>query len=103
MKKMTLDLDSLAVESFDTTSGALSARGTVRGHDTIGEPVQTDGKTCLCPATSVCILTVDYPTCVVTACNNATCTCPPATGATCDQESCQYTLCNWTCDRIQCA
>jgi hypothetical protein len=32
MKKMTLSLDALQVESFDTAAGR-PARGTVRGHD----------------------------------------------------------------------
>lgn len=100
MKKMTLDLDSLVVESFDTSS-RLAGRGTIQGHDS-WEPVQSVGKTaCLCPVTSVCIQTVDYATCVVTACNDVTCTCQPDTiyGDSCDQATCRLTLCVNTCAR----
>jgi hypothetical protein len=103
MKKMTLDLDALTVESFDTSADLFRERGTVRGHDTIGEPAQSQKPTqCLCPPTSICINTVDTPTCVVTACNDVTCTCPPATGPTCEQPSCRWTLCDFSCD-IHCA
>ena len=100
MKKMTLDIDSLAVESFDTSSG-LAGRGTVRGHDTV-EPVQSRFKTeCLCPVTSFCIVTDDDPSCAVTLCNDVTCACPGPTevGPTCDELSCYLTQCLNTCAR----
>jgi len=102
MKKMMLDLESLVVESFDTSSG-MAGRGTVRGHDS-WEPAQSQGKAtaCLCPVTSVCLQSVDDVTCVVTACNDVTCTCPPNTGASCDEDTCRHTQCNWSCD-IRCA
>ncbi|HET7228685.1 MAG TPA: hypothetical protein VFJ16_01650 [Longimicrobium sp.] len=32
MRKVQLNLDTLAVESFDTSSAALKSRGTVQGH-----------------------------------------------------------------------
>jgi hypothetical protein len=32
MKKLSLDLDRLAVESFDTAAGVKTERGTVQGH-----------------------------------------------------------------------
>ena len=36
MKKVTLSLDALQVESFETTAARRAARGTVRGHaDTV--------------------------------------------------------------------
>ena len=34
MRKLTLDLDSLDVQSFDPTPEPVAARGTVRGHAT---------------------------------------------------------------------
>lgn len=36
MKKLSLDLDTLAVESFDTEPARRAARGTVRGFDSLG-------------------------------------------------------------------
>ncbi|HEX6039479.1 hypothetical protein [Longimicrobium sp.] len=58
MKKLALDLDSLAVESFQTDA-ATDGRGTVQGHDatrladTCGcSPRPTDGCTIGCPYTS---------------------------------------------------
>ena len=33
MRKIHLDIDDLAVESFDTAKGEGAAAGTVRGHD----------------------------------------------------------------------
>lgn len=50
MKKLSLDLDALAVESFDTVDEASRQAGTVRGHDvsdtTCGQRV------CGCPSGS---------------------------------------------------
>jgi|GEM_PF-378334 len=101
MKKMTLDLDSLAVESFDTSAG-VAGRGTVRGHDTVVEPVQSQKNTqCLCPVTSICIVTDDDASCGQTLCNQNTCACPGPTevGPSCDQISCYLTQCLNTCAR----
>ena len=63
MKKLSLEIEALAVESFDTTAAASGRPGTVRGHDDslIGggddpmptPPVEVDACTCndscLCP------------------------------------------------------
>lgn len=99
--KIKLNPDELSVESFTPFTGE-SGRGTVQGY---GDPVQSGPRAtaCLCPATSVCIPTVNDQTCVVTACNDVTCTCPPATGPTCDQDTCGPTRCDFTCDRVECA
>lgn len=56
MKKLTLDLDSLAVESFQTAE-ASAERGTVQGHatrraDSCGCVPPSDGCTIGCPYTS---------------------------------------------------
>ncbi len=110
MNKMKLDLDSLFVESFDTSSGP-EGRGTVRGHDTLMEPVQSAGRwtACICPPTSICIDTDNDASCAVTLCNDVTCacpsagvscTCPPPTGATCNEYSCAWTLCDHTCGKV---
>lgn len=97
MMKLKLNPDDLRVESF-TPLSAESGYGTVQAYGV--DPVQSGPKRtmCLCPATSLCIPTVDAQTCVVTACNDFTCTCPPATGPTCDQDSCIPTFCAYTCD-----
>lgn len=50
MKKLTLDIDRLSVESFPTTAGDEAARGTVHGHDdTIESEWCTLPKTCSHP------------------------------------------------------
>lgn len=49
MKKLTLDLDTLSVDSFPTSSADETARGTVRGHDTIESEWCTMPKTCSRP------------------------------------------------------
>jgi len=91
MKKMTLDLDSLSVESFDTAAG-LAGRGTVRGLDSWTEPQEPDtiAATCGCPPAGT----------GQTACGQATCdaTCFCASNqATCGEYSCWRT-CQNTCD-----
>jgi len=66
MKKLSLELESLAVDSFDTTSAARDERGTVRGNDSEGEsdvpvptpPVYADD--CTCRATDLCPSAVYY-------------------------------------------
>lgn len=96
MKKIRLELDSLAVESFDT-SPVHTERGTVRAHGTRSEPVDhletqfTYCGTCFCLGTDN------------TACGQATCaTCPPPPTAagdpTCAVASCGLTYCVDTCD-----
>ena len=75
MKKMRLDLDSLAVQSFDTSPEGRAERGTVRGLDSATEPQEPDSiaATCECP--------------------------PPATNYTaCGQFTCGQFTCQWTCD-----
>lgn len=52
MRKLRLDLDELAVESFDTSLGAAQRAGTVRGNadaDAVGaaEPADTYRQTCM--------------------------------------------------------
>ena len=61
MKKLSLELEALAVESFDTTAAGTGPRGTVRGLDSghggddpmPTPPVEIDACTCndscLCP------------------------------------------------------
>jgi hypothetical protein len=69
MKKLTLQVESLVVESFDTSRMPAADRGTVRGRDSWTEPQEPDTivATCGCP--------------------------PPNTGASCGAASCQ-----WSCD-----
>ncbi len=92
MNKMKLDLDSLFVESFDTSSGP-AGRGTVRGLDSWLEP-ETIAASCDCPP----------PPTGPTACGQATCgascTCP-YTDVTCAGSTCWQTCpdscnaCGW--------
>ena len=86
MKKLRLDLDELAVESFDTQKDARE-KGTV-----VGEQCSCGG-TCYpeatCPQT--CAYTCDDPTCAYT-CDDATCA-----GLTCNYESCGGTCFNSRC------
>ena len=53
--KKTLDLDQLAVDSFDTTSASAGARGTVHAHQTGDAPTPTPTEyACTCAATCLC-------------------------------------------------
>lgn len=82
-KKLTLALDQLAVESFDTGAASLS-RGTVRGRDFTLEVTckpalcDTEGDTCGCTA-GICP-TVDGHTCQPPSCYYS---CPGTCGDTC--------------------
>jgi hypothetical protein len=98
MRKLSLDLDALSVESFDPAPPARSSRGTVHGHATwhhqgctmyvpcnpISTPTYTEDYTC------------DDPTCYQScdvSCGgtcNVTCTCETAY-VTC-AETCQQTV-----------
>lgn len=92
MKKLSLDIDALAVESFDTTGDAALRAGTVRGH---GFTETTCGQfICDCPTGS-------GDTCQPELCGGETddCTagtCPSVVGHTCVQPSCFYS-CPSTC------
>jgi len=92
MKKLRLDLESLAVESFDTVVEAEADRGTVRGRDSVTEPQEPDSiaATCTCPPpnTASCGGTCDW-TC------GGGCTVAASCGQTCDHtcwNSC-YSVC----------
>ena len=53
--KRTLDLNRLAVESFETTSASTEARGTVRAHESGDAPNPTPPEyPCTCAATCLC-------------------------------------------------
>ena len=80
MKKLRLDLDDLAVESFDTTQ-AQREKGTVFGEQC------TCQTACTCPGCPTC-----YDSC------NGTCgdTCAASCNGTCDY-SCGGTCYEWTC------
>ena len=67
MKKLSLDVDALRVESFDTSAGGGAARGTVRGNDsrppTFTEtlvPTTTDPNLqCMCQSGAPCVQTLE--------------------------------------------
>ena len=90
MKKMRLDIEQLAVESFGT-AGPARPRGTVRGH---------------VPETQL------YPTCYLTECGQNTCaeTCGNSCHGTCGEATCGEATCGgatcitceWTCQNCGC-
>lgn len=85
MNKTKLDVESLAVVSFDTLPGAPMEIGTVRGYDST-EPQEPDTivATCECPP----------PATNFTACGQATCawTCDAGcSGVTCGGSTCWHT------------
>jgi hypothetical protein len=107
MKKIRLDLDTLSVDSFNTTTTP-EERGTVQGHippDTYWRYC-SDGITCVdsCEYEScngTCAAT-DCGTCAATqcgTCNDPSC-CPTYCG-TCYDASCGNTYCG-TCDPYCC-
>jgi hypothetical protein len=100
MKKLTLQLDELAVESFET-SGAEAMRGTVRGFG------DSSGCSYGSPNYTGCDMTCEFPCGESDACTPACpqvtpgCTqtsperCPPTGGApSCDP----YTQCDYSCE-----
>lgn len=89
MKKMRLDVDTLAIESFDTSGDPTDPRGTVHGH----APPHTEGPECdsidICSGYD-CSDVTECGTCGVTACNG-----------TCYDASCGATYCG-SCDACSC-
>lgn len=67
MKKLTLDLHALRVETFDTSSGDGAARGTVRGNDsrpptfteTLVETTTDPNQQCMCYSGQPCVFTLE--------------------------------------------
>lgn len=101
MKKIRLELDTLSVESFDTTGGPAEARGTVHGHlpPYSYQRYCSDGTTCLdtcefegCTGTNA----TDCGTCNATECGTCNTNC-----GTCYDASCCPTYCG-TCDPYCC-
>ena len=79
MKKMTLKLESLAVESFATESEARGPRGTVQAHNHTRGGHPTCGNTCDGGNSCDCPITVDV-TCLEPC---GTTLCGPETSVTC--------------------
>lgn len=100
MRKMRLQLESLAVETFDTGPDRALGRGTVRGQEDTMEPAVSDAGTCRCPDTTLGQPTVNQASCGHTYCNQMTCGCQPPTqfDPTCAAPSCGLTYCVDTCD-----
>lgn len=73
MKKLRLDLDHLAVESFDTSARRATGRGTVRGHTALTGYLTCQGATCV----GSCL---GEPSCIGGATCNHAC---PSGGGTC--------------------
>lgn len=82
MKKLSLDLNALAVESFDTTTLGAGARGTVRGNaDTVPAAGEEAILSC-CPSQCASACPTQCATCGGPSCE-ATCkTCLTCTGVT---------------------
>jgi len=90
MKKLSLDLDQLAVDSFDTVGDAARNAGTVRGQ---GYTDTTCGQVvCDCPTGSGNSCQPDM--CDTAGCGTADCSagirCPTGNMHTCQQPSCFY-------------
>jgi hypothetical protein len=85
MRKLTLRLDDLSVESFDT-SVVREEKGTV-----FGEQQCTCQTACTCPGCDTCDATCRY------TCDDRTCdgqlTCDPTCAFTCGYESCHPVDC----------
>lgn len=104
MKKIQLELDSLQVESFETTPAGSGAQGTVYGLTLSGEPE-------LCTDFTICLRECPVPTAGLTCgtCNptcGSTCgsTCGTTCGSTC-QGTCDFTCgntCSETCGTALC-
>ncbi|HEU4452740.1 MAG TPA: hypothetical protein VFR81_06755 [Longimicrobium sp.] len=96
MKKIRLELDTLAVESFSTTPRDAESRGTVRGH----RPPFTEGYECesieFCETDACGTNVTDCGTCAATACGTCATNC-----GTCYDPSCCPTYCG-TCDPYCC-
>lgn len=84
MKKLTLELQDLRVESFATTSPG-KARGTVFGEQC------TCNTVCTCPGCATCDVSC-----------NGTCdaACPGTPGATCDYSCYAHDSCMVTCNTM---
>jgi len=67
MKKLKLDLEAVAVESFDVTAGEREEKGTVHGHITIAASCE---ETACCSPNATCEYTNTYCEC---ATNEYTC------------------------------
>ena len=95
MKKLSLDLDQIAVESF-ATEPARRAHGTVRGHDL--SDTTCNQIICDCYTGGTCDTDCGQITCDDTCANTCGCSAPQicVSGHTCDLPSCAYT-CGDTC------
>jgi hypothetical protein len=105
MRKMRLDLDSLFVESFDTTAAPADAGGTVHGNAVTFQSYCSDGRTCIDTCDGTC--DTDCGTCASECLScESYCSCPTVCGSCaytmCGMyESCGETLCG-TCDPYCC-
>ena len=67
MKKLSLDLDALQVETFDTAAGDGTPRGTVRGNDsrpttftqTLVQTTTDPNQECMCQSGQPCVYTLE--------------------------------------------
>jgi hypothetical protein len=102
MKKIRLELDTLAIESFETT-GPVEARGTVQGHipPYSYQIYCSDGNTCVIGNSCFesCGATCDATACGTCATNCGTCQATQC--GTCYDASCCPTYCG-TCDPYCC-
>jgi len=85
MRKLTLRLETLTVESFGTTA-ANPADGTVVAHQPVTRSCEASciGTAC-CPSYDSCHFSCDGSTCIGYSCEAATCV---GTCATCDDNTC---------------
>ena len=74
MKKLSLNIDELTIESFDVAGAPRGVEGTVLGHATQG------GKYTCDPAVGTCFGYTCYETCANTCADTCNYTCDPAVG-----------------------
>jgi hypothetical protein len=97
MRKLTLDLDTLDVQSFNPTPRAAEPRGTVQGHASFSDCTCENLGTCRfdCPSwyneATTCQVS-DLGTCAATACGSCGASCHGgATCVTCQGVQCEET------------
>ena len=97
MQKLKLNLDALAVESFNTTGGGAEPRGTVQAH----RPIETQGPEC--ESIDICTNWYCEPGTAVSECGTCATNCGSCYDATCGATYCGTCATNCgTCDPYCC-
>lgn len=87
MRKLTLDLDALDVQAFETTPALETPKGTVQGHDSYERVCSVNCPSMYNEATTCQVS--DLGSCVVTCASCAASCYGPATCVTCQGAACE--------------